>query len=80
MQAAFTSYLATPVHPVEQMRHVLHSRLAPDFVGFGRQAIADPLTPEKLRKNLSQEIDWCKRCFGCFRSKQCKHYGQESPG
>ena len=79
MQAAFTSYLATPVNPIEQMRHVLHSRLAPDFVGFGRQAIADPLTPDKLRSGLFEEINWCKRCLGCFRSKQCKHYGEESP-
>ena len=77
MQAAFTSCLATQVNPVEQMRYAIQSRLAPDFVGFGRQAIADPMTPEKLRKGLFEEINWCKRCLGCFRSKQCKHYGQD---
>jgi len=77
IQAAFTSYLANEGNPVEKMRHALQSRLAPDFVGFGRQAIADPLTPEKLRNGLFEEINWCKRCNSCFRLKQCKHYGEE---
>ena len=77
IQAAFTSYLANEGDPVEKMRHALQSRLAPDFVGFGRQAIADPLTPEKLRNGLFEEINWCKRCNSCFRLKQCKHYGDE---
>ena len=60
MQAAFTSYLANKGNPVEKMREALQSRLAPDFVGFGRQAIADPLTPEKLRNNKFEEINWWK--------------------
>jgi len=77
IQAAFTSYLANKGNPVEKMRHALQSRLAPDFVGFGRQAIADPLTPEKLRNGLFEEINWCKRCNSCFRLKQCKNYGKE---
>ena len=77
IQAAFTSYLANKGDPVEKMRQALQSRFAPDFVGFGRQAIADPLTPEKLRNGLSEEINWCKRCNSCFRLKQCKHYGEE---
>lgn len=77
IQAAFTSYLANKGNPVEKMRHALQSRLAPDFVGFGRQAIADPLTPEKLRNGLLEEINWCKRCNSCFGLKQCKHYGKE---
>ena len=75
MQAAFTSYLATQVNPVEQMRYALQSRSAPEFVGFGRQAIADPMTPEKLRKGQFDDINWCKRCMGCFRSRFCVHYG-----
>ena len=77
IQAAFTSYLAKKGNPVEKMRHALQSRLAPDFVGFGRQAIADPLTPEKLRNGLFEEINWCKRCNICLSQKQCKYYGEE---
>ena len=77
IQAAFTSYLAKKGNPVEKMRHALQSRLAPDFVGFGRQAIADPLTPEKLRNGLFEEINWCKRCNSCLRQKKCKYYGEE---
>jgi 2,4-dienoyl-CoA reductase-like NADH-dependent reductase (Old Yellow Enzyme family) len=79
MQAAFTSYLAHKGNPVEKMRQALQSRLAPDFVGFGRQAIADPLTPLKLRKGLEEEINWCKRCNSCFRLKHCKNYGEKQP-
>jgi len=77
IQAAFTSYLANKGNPVEKMRRALQSRLGPDFVGFGRQAIADPLTPEKLRNGLFEEINWCKRCNSCFRLKKCKHYGKQ---
>jgi 2,4-dienoyl-CoA reductase-like NADH-dependent reductase (Old Yellow Enzyme family) len=77
IQAGFTSSLANHGNPVEKMRLALQSRLAPDFVGFGRQAIADPLTPEKLRKNRFEDINWCKRCNSCFRQKGCKHYGGE---
>jgi 2,4-dienoyl-CoA reductase-like NADH-dependent reductase (Old Yellow Enzyme family) len=77
IQAGFTSCLANHGNPVEKMRLALQTRLAPDFVGFGRQAIADPLTPEKLRNNQFEEINWCKRCNSCFRQKGCKHYSQE---
>jgi 2,4-dienoyl-CoA reductase-like NADH-dependent reductase (Old Yellow Enzyme family) len=77
IQAAFTSYLANNGNPVEKMKQALQSRLAPDFVGFGRQAIADPLTPEKLRNGLFDEINWCKRCNSCSRLKQCKYYDKE---
>jgi 2,4-dienoyl-CoA reductase-like NADH-dependent reductase (Old Yellow Enzyme family) len=80
MQSAFTSYLANKGNPVEKMRQALQSRLAPDFVGFGRQAIADPLTPKKLKEGLIEEINWCKRCNSCFRQKHCKHYGGEENG
>ena len=80
MQAAFTSYLANKGNAVEKMRQALQARLPADFVGFGRQAIADPLTPEKLYKGLFDEINWCKRCNSCYRQKQCKHYGKEVAG
>jgi 2,4-dienoyl-CoA reductase-like NADH-dependent reductase (Old Yellow Enzyme family) len=75
IQSGFTSYLNNRGNPVEKMRWALHTRLAPDFVGLGRQAIADPLTPEKLRNNRFETINWCKRCNSCFRQKGCKHYG-----
>ena len=75
MQAAFTSRLERNGDPIEKMKEALESRLPPDFVGFGRQAIADPLTPEKLRKGLYGEVDWCKRCGGCNRQLHCKVYG-----
>ena len=80
MQAAFTSYLANRGDPIAKMKESLESALPPDFVGFGRQAIADPLTLEKIRKGLLEEVDWCKRCNSCFRLKQCKHYGEEEAG
>jgi len=78
MQAAFTAYLARKGDPIERMRLALQSRLAPEFVGFGRQAIADPLTPVKIREGRLGEIDWCKRCNSCFRLKHCKNYGPEA--
>ncbi|MHA2006180.1 MAG: oxidoreductase [Promethearchaeota archaeon] len=77
IQAGFTSYLANKGDPIEKMKQTLESELGPDFVGFGRQAIADPLTPEKLRNSRFEEINWCKRCNSCFRMKQCKNYGNE---
>jgi 2,4-dienoyl-CoA reductase-like NADH-dependent reductase (Old Yellow Enzyme family) len=77
IQSGFTSYLANNGSPVEGMRLALQTRLAPDFLGFGRQAIADPLTPEKLKNNRFDEIDWCKRCNSCFRQEGCKHYGEK---
>lgn len=80
IQTAFTSYLANKGNPLEKMRQALQSQLAPDFVGFGRQAIADPAIPEKLRKGLVEEIDWCKRCNSCFRLKHCKHYDEDKIG
>ena len=78
MQAAFSSYLAHKGNAVEKMRLALESRLAPDFVGFGRQAIADPLTPVKLKNGQSDEINWCKRCNRCFGQTHCNHYGPEA--
>ncbi len=77
IQSAFTSSLANHGNPVEKMKLALQTRFAPDFVGFGRQAIADPLMPEKLRNDRFEEIDWCKRCNSCFRQKGCKNYGDK---
>lgn len=36
-----------------------------DFVGFGRQALADPLYPKKLKNGGT--IDYCTVCSGCGR-------------
>lgn len=80
IQAGFTSYLADNGNPIDKMRQALQLRLAPDFVGFGRQAIADPLTSEKLRNCQFEQINWCKRCNTCYRQKWCLHYGKESMG
>jgi 2,4-dienoyl-CoA reductase-like NADH-dependent reductase (Old Yellow Enzyme family) len=77
IQAGFTSYLAKNGNPVKKMRQALESRLGLDFVGFGRQAIADPLTPKKLSNGMFEEINWCKRCNSCFELKQCKNYGNK---
>lgn len=74
IQSGFTSYLANHGNPVEKMRLTLQARFAPEFFGFGRQAIADPLTPEKIKNNRFEEINWCKRCNSCFQQKGCKHY------
>ncbi len=76
MQAGFTSYLANGGNPIEKMRLALQSSPAPDFVGFGRQAIADPLTPKKLKEGRIEEIDWCRRCNSCVRLNRCKYYGR----
>jgi 2,4-dienoyl-CoA reductase-like NADH-dependent reductase (Old Yellow Enzyme family) len=35
-----------------------------DFAGFGRQSLADPLFPAKLREG-SDDIRWCTLCGGC---------------
>ena len=36
-----------------------------DFVGWGRQTLADPLFPKHLA--LGQEVDYCKLCSGCSK-------------
>ena len=77
IQAGFTSYLAKGGNAVEKMRETLESRLAPDFVGFGRQAIADPLTPKKLKSGLYNDITWCTRCEACRSILYCKEYGKD---
>lgn len=37
-----------------------------DFAGFGRQSLADPLFPEKLRSDPAS-INFCTLCGGCSR-------------
>lgn len=37
-----------------------------DFAGFGRQSLADPLFPEKLRSD-PDSINYCTLCAGCSR-------------
>ena len=75
MQAGFTATLANNGNPAEKMREALELPTAPDFVGFGRQAIADPLAPQKLKNGQVEEVDWCRRCNSCFDLKHCKFYG-----
>ncbi|MGB4406878.1 MAG: hypothetical protein WBI82_08480 [Sphaerochaeta sp.] len=36
-----------------------------DFVGWGRQTLADPLFPKKVL--LQESVDYCKLCSGCSR-------------
>ena len=36
-----------------------------DICGFGRQILADPLTPKKLK--TGEKINWCVLCSGCAK-------------
>ncbi len=36
-----------------------------DFVGLGRQSIADPLLPSKLMDGRENSINYCTACLGC---------------
>lgn len=38
-----------------------------DFVGFGRQLLADPELANKLRDGRLDDIQWCLRCLNCLR-------------
>jgi 2,4-dienoyl-CoA reductase-like NADH-dependent reductase (Old Yellow Enzyme family)/thioredoxin reductase len=38
-----------------------------DFIGFGRQLLADPETANKLREDRSEDVNWCLRCGNCLR-------------
>ncbi len=44
--------------------NIAHGRA--DFAGFGRQSLADPLFPEKLRSDPAS-INFCTLCGGCSR-------------
>jgi len=36
-----------------------------DFIGFGRQSLADPLLPKRVRDG--EKINWCIACSGCSK-------------
>lgn len=36
-----------------------------DFIGWGRQTLADPLFPKRLA--LGEQVDYCKLCSGCSK-------------
>lgn len=36
-----------------------------DMVASGRNYVADPFLPEKIRKGQPEEVDHCLRCYGC---------------
>lgn len=36
-----------------------------DMIGLGRQSLADPLTPLKLREGREDEIKYCNQCMNC---------------
>lgn len=36
-----------------------------DFIGVGRQSIADPHFAKKILNNREADIDWCQCCGGC---------------
>ena len=38
---------------------------AVDLIGLGRQAFADPLFVDKVRKNQVDRVNWCTTCSGC---------------
>jgi 2,4-dienoyl-CoA reductase-like NADH-dependent reductase (Old Yellow Enzyme family) len=37
-----------------------------DLVALGRQSLADPLLPAKLRAGKREEVDWCGLCDNCL--------------
>ena len=37
-----------------------------DMLGLGRQSLADPLLPKKLREGKEEEIKWCTVCDNCI--------------
>ncbi len=37
-----------------------------DMIGLGRQSLADPLLPLKLREGREKEIDFCSACDNCL--------------
>jgi 2,4-dienoyl-CoA reductase-like NADH-dependent reductase (Old Yellow Enzyme family) len=45
---------------------LMTGNLAPDFVGFGMQSIADPLMPLKLMRGEGHKVNWCNKCEGCI--------------
>jgi len=37
-----------------------------DMVALGRQSLADPLLPRKLREGNEKDIKWCTLCDNCL--------------
>ena len=50
---------------LERVTDLLNRPLAPDFIGFGRQSIADPLFPRKTRDGDKESVRRCKKCNSC---------------
>jgi 2,4-dienoyl-CoA reductase-like NADH-dependent reductase (Old Yellow Enzyme family) len=46
---------------------LLSRPLAPDFIGFGRQSVADPALPRKIMERRHDEVRWCRKCGGCTK-------------
>ena len=36
-----------------------------DMIGLGRQSLADPFTPLKLKEGREEEIRYCTQCMNC---------------
>jgi 2,4-dienoyl-CoA reductase-like NADH-dependent reductase (Old Yellow Enzyme family) len=49
----------------QRVRDLMEGDLAPEFIGFGMQSLADPLMPAKLMDGRTDEIKWCNKCEGC---------------
>ena len=47
---------------------------AMDMVGLGRQSLADPFLPKKLREGNESDINWCTICDNCLELliRQCR--------
>lgn len=37
-----------------------------DMVAIGRQSLADPLLPKKLKEGKDKEVHWCTLCDACM--------------
>ncbi|MCD6343147.1 MAG: hypothetical protein J7L76_05130 [Spirochaetaceae bacterium] len=53
-------------HSFERVTDLMTGNLAPDFIGFGMQSIADPLMPMKLMRGEGHKVNWCNKCEGCI--------------
>ena len=69
--AEIKKHVACPVATVgalsdpEMMEEILASGQA-DVINLGRQELADPFTPHKIRTGRADEIGKCMRCYSCF--------------
>ena len=51
--------------PLGKTHKLMSYPAAPDFIGFGRQTLADPLMPAKVLRGDDGSVKWCKKCGGC---------------